>query len=299
MQRANLSDVIKPGQNYPRKTFFPFILLLFQFWEEFPLMENIYNYKTIALNCTFKDADTKRGIVTGYFASFGNKDSDNDIILKGAFQKTIEERGPGSRQPRIKHLLNHRSDQPIGKIMLLQEDDKGLYYESQVGTHFLGKEFIAMVQSELISEHSIGFRVVDKEPTKDGTLLKELQLWEGSSLTAWGANEFTPLTSMKGQDKETTLEALKTRHKQIEKFCRNSDLSDETLESILLYNKQLFQLVLDFTKETTEPGKTTLPDNKAEGQLITGLQSIFFKLKFPHNGTERSNELTTAHFTGH
>jgi HK97 family phage prohead protease len=258
-------------------------------------LENIYNYKTASFTCNFKDADAKKGIVTGYFASFGNKDSDGDIILKGAFKKTIDERGPASNQPRIKHLLNHRSDQPLGKIKFLQEDDKGLYYESQVGNHFLGKEFIAMVESELITEHSIGFRIIDKEPSKEGTLLKELQLWEGSSLTAWGANEFTPLTGMKAQDKETMLEALTARHKQIEKFSRNADISDETLESIILYNKQLFQLVLDFTKDTTSPRETTKPDNKDEGQLITGLQSIFFKLKFSDNGTERSKKPITAY----
>ena len=38
-----------------------------------------------------KDADVKLGIVTGYLASFNNLDSDNDIILPGAFTKTIAE----------------------------------------------------------------------------------------------------------------------------------------------------------------------------------------------------------------
>jgi hypothetical protein len=36
--------------------------------------------------------------------------------------------------------------------------------------------------------------------------LKEIQLWEGSSLTAWGANQLTPLTGIKGMDKENVLE---------------------------------------------------------------------------------------------
>jgi len=228
-------------------------------------LENIYNYKTAFLSCLIKDADSKKGIVTGYFASFGNKDSDGDIILKGAFQKTIEDRGPASNQPRIKHLLNHRTDQPLGKLFTLMEDDKGLYYESQVGGHFLGKEFIAMVEADLITEHSIGFKTVKKEDTKDGALLKEIQLWEGSSLTAWGANHLTPLTGMKAMDKESYLNTLITKQQAIEKFCSNTELSDETLESLVLYNKQLFQVIIDLTKETTQPGEITEPDNKAVG----------------------------------
>jgi uncharacterized protein len=260
-------------------------------------LENIYNYKTAVLSCSFKDADPKKGIVTGYFSSFSNKDSDGDIILKGAFNRTIEERGPKSNKPRIKHLLNHRTDAPLGKITILMEDDKGLYYESHVGSHFLGKEFIAMVESDLITEHSIGFKTVKKEDTKDGTLLKEIQLWEGSSLTAWGANQLTPLTGIKGMDKETYLNSLITKQQAIEKFCANTDISDETIESLVLYNKQLFQVIIDLTKETTEPGETTQPDNKAEGNdsWEDFLKPIYKQLKNPRDGTERNKKGITAY----
>jgi hypothetical protein len=259
-------------------------------------LENIYCYKTTSFTANFKDADSKKGIVTGYFANFDNKDSDGDIIPKGAFQKTIEERGPGSTQPRIKHLLNHKPDQPLGKLLALQEDGRGLYYESQIGNHILGKEFIAMVESDLITEHSIGFRITRKEDIENGMLLKELQLWEGSSLTAWGANSLTPLTGLKAADKEQNIASLMEKHKTIERFCANSTITDETLESLILYNKQLFQLILDFTNETTTPrDDRTLPDNKAEGQLIAEFQSISSKQKIWHYGYLRSKGCSTAY----
>jgi len=273
----------------PPKKYFSFSPFLFPtLGNHYPTLENIYNYKTAFLSCLIKDADSKKGIVTGYFASFGNIDSDGDIILKGAFQKTIEDRGPGSTQPRIKHLLNHRSDQPLGKITMLMEDDKGLYYESKIGEHFLGKEFIAMVQSDLITEHSIGFKTVKKEDSKDGTLLKEIQLWEGSSLTSWAANPLTPLTGMKAMDKEDYLNTLITKHQAIEKFCLNNELSDETLQSLVLYNKQLLQVIIDLTKETTQPSEITEPDNKAEGDNCEDvIHNIHLLLKYPRDGTER------------
>lgn len=261
-------------------------------------MENIYNYKTASISASFKDADSKKGIVTGYFSAFNNKDSDGDIIVQGAFTRTIEERGPASNQPRIKHLLNHRSDQPLGKITMLIEDAKGLYYESVIGKHILGKEFIAMVESDLITEHSIGFKTIKKEDTKEGTVLKELQLWEGSSLTGWAANAMTPLTSMKNASRESYLETLTHKHKAIERFCNNAEISDETIEGLLLYNKQLFQLIIDLTNETTSPGdEPTLPDNKAEvvSDWINGINNINSLFKTLDYGLKRNKTIVTAY----
>jgi phage prohead protease, HK97 family len=255
-------------------------------------MENLYAYKTATLAISIKDADTKKGIVTGYFAAFGNKDSDGDIIMPGAFTKSIEDRGVNSRQPRIKHLLNHRTDQPLGKLLILQEDSTGLYYESQIGSHSLGKEFMKMVESELITEHSIGYRPIKWEQDKDDketTRLTELQLWEGSSLTFLGANQLTPLTGLKQADKKTQIETLLTRQAAIERFCRNADATDETIELLLLTNKQLSQIIIDFTKETTKPeGDSTLPDNKDEIQLIDGINSIYSLLNYQTNGRRRN-----------
>jgi HK97 family phage prohead protease len=151
--------------------------------------------KEYTLEAEIKDMDIKQGIVTGYFSSFNTLDSDNDIILPNAFKRSIDNNGPESSKPRIKHLLNHDYTQPLGELLVLREDTKGLYYESKVGIHNLGVDFLKMVDSNLIKEHSIGFQITKWEKAdKDGCrYLKELKLWEGSSLTAWGANEDTPM----------------------------------------------------------------------------------------------------------
>jgi HK97 family phage prohead protease len=259
-------------------------------------LENIYNKKPTFLSCSIKDVDPKREIVTGYFASFGNKDSDGDIILKGAFNRTIEERGPASTQPRIKHLLNHKVDMPLGQLITLKEDDKGLYYESKMGGHTIAKEFVLMVESGLITEHSIGFRTVQSEKDKNDSstnYLKEVQLWEGSSLTSWGANHQTPLTGMKSAEKEKYLQDLINKQTAIERFCRNSTVSDETFELLLLSNKQLSQLIIDLTKETSGPAQTGTihPDNKAEGDncedVLKNIYSLFPNSNYPRDGTTR------------
>jgi hypothetical protein len=72
--------------------------------------------------------------------------------------------------------------------------------------------------------------------------LVEVKLYEGSSLTAWGANPNTPLTGMKGLN-QTELNKIFNRADAIEKFARDSSASDETIEMLLLYSKQLLQVI--------------------------------------------------------
>lgn len=224
---------------------------------------------------SIKDVDGKQGIVTGYFSAFNNVDSDGDIIRKGAFAKTIQENGPKSAKPRIKHLMNHDTSMPLGLLTDLKEDDYGLAYESKVGSHTLGQDYIKMIESGLITEHSIGFRTIKrnqlqdyegymKNPTKGWFELTELKLWEGSSLTAWGANMNTPLTGMKSEEK---VNAVNKRIDLLCKAIRSGTFSDETFDLLEIELRQLQQFNLDLLKQskedTTEPViQTTLPETR-------------------------------------
>jgi len=145
-------------------------------------------------NCKIevKGIDLKNRIVEGYFAAFEIVDSDNDVFVKGAFTKSINERGPKGAN-RIKHLFNHWDT--VGVLQELTEDNYGLRYVSKIGTHRLGEDVLKMYQDGIITEHSVGFQTIqDKSDIIDGVrYLKEVILWEGSSLDKWGANEWTPV----------------------------------------------------------------------------------------------------------
>jgi HK97 family phage prohead protease len=197
----------------------------------------IYNYKSF--NLEVKDVDTKQGVVTGYFSAFGNVDSDGDIMMPGAFKRSIQDWGPEGKG-RIKHLLNHDPSKPLGKIQVLKEDEYGLYYESKVGKHNLGQDYIKMIESGLISEHSIGFKTLREQKSGDANQINEVMLFEGSSLTAWGANEATPLLGMKNMN---NIEQIQDQIKSFEKFIRNSDVTDETIDLCMLKVKQLAELI--------------------------------------------------------
>lgn len=225
----------------------------------------IYNYKSFDLEV--KDVDTKEGIVTGYFSAFGNVDSDGDIMMPGAFKRSIQDWGVEGKQ-RIKHLLNHDPSKPLGKLTMLKEDAYGLYYESKVGSHQLGKDFIKMVESGLIGEHSIGFRTLREQKASNGNEIHDVMLFEGSSLTAWGANEATPLMGMKNMK---TAQELQDQIKSFEKFIRNSEVSDETIELCIIKVRQLAQAIeqMSSTKAAEEAPKQQKDDSMLEKSLIT------------------------------
>lgn len=210
----------------------------------------IYAYKRLTHDV--KDVDKKAGIVTGYFAAFDIKDSDGDIIRPGAFKKSLNDWFPIGR---IKHLLNHDPRQPLGKLTELKEDGYGLYYESKIGSHNLGRDFIKMVESDLVKEHSIGFNVKGQKKGKEANELLDVVLYEGSSLTSWGANQYTPMLGLKG----ITMESRIDRLYKLQKFVKNSDATDETIDLLMLEIKQLNQLIEDLKSEQesaeTEPAE--------------------------------------------
>lgn len=190
------------------------------------------------LNEGFQDTDLKKGIVTGYFAMFGNKDLDGDIIERGAFTKTIQERGPQGKKL-IKYLLDHKSDQAVARIDMLEEDMKGLRYEATIGTHSLGVDFMKMIESGLINQHSFGFSVIkeDYDQQSKANRIKEIKMYEGSAIQFLGANPETTFIDLKSESDAFEYLSL------LEKFVRTSDATDETLKKLENRLKSLQELL--------------------------------------------------------
>ena len=202
------------------------------------------------LNQGFADSDMKQGIVSGYFAVFGNKDLDGDVIEPGAFTKTIQERGPAGKQL-IKYLLDHDKNKVVAKITNLHEDQKGLRYEAKIGSHAAGQDFQKMIESELINQHSFGFRTIKEQFDQEANanLIKEVMMYEGSAVQFLGANPETTFIDLKSE--ADAFEYL-TR---LEKFVKTSDATDETLEKLENQLKSLLEML--------KPAEATLENTKA------------------------------------
>lgn len=127
---------------------------------------------------------SETGAFTGYASVFGNEDLWGDIVVAGAFSKSIAEKKPAM-------LWQHNSDEPIGVWAVIKEDDKGLYVEGQLLIDGVAKakEAYELLAAKAISGLSIGYRAVSwewrkKDDSKDEVrLLKEIDLWEISLVT--------------------------------------------------------------------------------------------------------------------
>ena len=174
-----------------------------------------------------KDINATGRTVQFYGSAFGNEDSDGDIIMPGAYTKTILENGPGSRQPRIKMLLQHDTRRIIGKFTELVEDAKGLLCTAVLADTEDGNDALALYGLDLF-EHSVGFQTIKSEfdntdPENPVRRLTELKLWEVSAVT-WGANKDTPLVGLKSRDAAFT--RVNDRKAKLTHALRHGHISD-------------------------------------------------------------------------
>lgn len=215
-----------------------------------------------------KSLDISNRIVEGYFSSFNELDSDGDIVVKGAFLKSIQENGPASTTKRIKHLFNHWDT--VGVLQELNEDSFGLHYISKIGTHSLGNDVLRMYDDGIITEHSIGFKTIKEQPDteRNANIIQEVMLWEGSSLDKWGANMNTPVIKTIdefaewGKQWEKRFEAI---YKALHGRTNYTDAAYENFELQLLQLKEAFVFALEQVKplkstSTKEPQEKTLKD---------------------------------------
>ena len=237
-------------------------------------MENYYLTKNV-LEGAIKDVDPESGIITGYFSVFGNVDSDGDIVLPGAFRKTIKENGPDSPKSRILHLYMHDPSKILAKPHVLKEDKKGLYFESKISETSLGKDVLQLYRDKVLTEHSIGYQIVKREVDESGKeriqKLVELKLWEGSTV-GWGANMEATVETVKAGDKKEFNKIIE-KIKALETAVKGS-YTDDTARELEIQLNQLKQLVID---SLTEPVIST-PESKVDGMLLAEI--LKSKIKF-------------------
>lgn len=158
------------------------------------------------------NVDQAQGIVECFVAGIGNKDSVGDIVISGAFAKSLTR-----RKPRV--VWGHSWNDPIGKVLEMYEvpvgDSRlpakmrnagigGLYAKVQFNLNSeKGKEAFATVAffgEE--QEWSIGYKTIDSvfDPNLQANILKEVELYEVSPVLH-GANQLTGTISIKGDEK--------------------------------------------------------------------------------------------------
>jgi uncharacterized protein len=150
------------------------------------------------------------------FASTPDLDQGGDIVIKGAFGRTLAQRSG------VKMLWNHKSDlMPIGVYTKLEEREGGLYVEGKLSDTQLGRDAATLLKDGAIDSMSIGYIVKDADYNEDGIrVIKDLDLFE-VSLVNFPMNEKAVITQVKNLDV-----------KEIERVLREAGLSKSQATAI-------------------------------------------------------------------
>ena len=145
--------------------------------------------------------DGKNLFVEGYAAVFGNEDSYNDIIVAGAFTKTIA----GKEGKRIKLCLQHDMEDIVGKIVELKEDEKGLWFKAKISNTTMGKDLSILIEDDAINEISIGYQSIvwEVDEVRNVRLLKEVKLYE-ISFVSRAANQLATIQATEIKEEKQT-----------------------------------------------------------------------------------------------
>lgn len=205
-----------------------------------------------------KIADKKNSALPIIVSVMDVIDTDNEMITTGAYEKTIRERGPESARPRIKHLWQHKTFDPIGTPLELIEQDvdipelgkrKGLFALTKFDNSTFSQDKFQQHLDGTITEFSIGFEVMNWEKAEDTiegkvieyTKLTEIKLWEYSSVT-WGANQYTQiLKSLKDGEEQAIIDLEKRIEilRSAMKSSRYNDMDKDMFELELLQIKEM------------------------------------------------------------
>lgn len=132
-------------------------------------------YKTIKDN--FKSEEYE---ISGYASVFDIVDNQNDIILKGAFKRSIEE----FRNNKPKLLWQHDPLFPIGVIEEIKEDDYGLFVKCKLIPELRKvQEIFSILKHGAIEGLSIGYQVQDYFMNEEKRCISNVELLEVSIVT--------------------------------------------------------------------------------------------------------------------
>lgn len=133
----------------------------------------------------------EQGFFEGYASVSGNVDLGGDIVVPGAFTKSI------AAAPEVPLLWSHDHAEVIGAIRSMHEDGHGLRVKGEIALETArGKEAYALLKKNMMKGLSIGYQVVSDEIANGKRLLKELNLLE-VSVVAVPMNPLAQVTAVK------------------------------------------------------------------------------------------------------
>lgn len=175
------------------------------------------------------DQVAEDGTFSGYASVFGEVDSYNEIVVKGAFKKSLKQWAKKGQLPRM--LWMHNTSKPIGIYTLMKEDDHGLYVEGKLALDTVqGAEAYALLKLGALDGLSIGYVCTQwLENSKTGeTTLEVIDLWEVSLVTFPAG----PTARVNGVKSAFADGKLPTKQEYVDILVNNLDIPEDIADAL-------------------------------------------------------------------
>lgn len=207
------------------------------------------NHRTMVIDVKGKliptyQEDLDNRIINGYLAVWNTVNDYGEMLIKGAFAKSIQERGPASTsKAKILFLWMHDMKDPIGQFDELVEDDYGLRFRTKpLDDVPNGDRAIKQIRSGTINQFSYGFDYiwdkVEYDYDNECIVLMEAELWEGSPVSIGADTETYAMRS--AQDPE---QAWINFNEEMDDFIKTVPRKQQLeLRELITRHKSLAQL---------------------------------------------------------
>jgi HK97 family phage prohead protease len=201
-------------------------------------------------------ADDETRTIEGFGSIFGNVDSYGDIVVPGAFAKSIAKRKPAM-------LWQHRTDMPIGVWDEMEETAKGLRLKGRILDTTLGEDAYKLAKGGALTGLSIGYspKGYEIDEKKKVRKLTEVELFE-VSLVTFPANDKATITRVKSAsgDIDTAVSLLT----QAASLCETGMAMTAEMSAAC---RQMIRAAIALLDEPEQEGEPTdeSADSEAEG----------------------------------
>lgn len=162
----------------------------------------LYRHTSIPIDASRSRFEVTDRHIAGYPIVWNEKNDYDEVVLKGATLNSLNARGLSGTKNPILVLNQHRQSEILCRPSILQEDDYGLYFEGDIieGVRY-ADEALAQIRQGVLKQLSYGFDYIydkiDYDSTLDAYVLREIKLWEVSTVT-FSSGESAQLRNYKG-----------------------------------------------------------------------------------------------------
>lgn len=230
-------------------------------------------YKSVELELTDMNKETRTAVIA--HSVYDNIDRLRDISRKGMFNKSWSE-----SKKDIGFFINHDPKQRPGKVIDVFEDEKKAYTKVKLGNHTLGNDTLIMMDEGIISDASFGFEAIQKNfinvKGQKVRELKEVKHVETSVVTDMPVNPQAGVVKVFKSMNPSEIKSFTDRLNQLEKFCRDTNASDDCILSIL---NQIVEIKSLLSKYDTDSTLEIEPDSSKNDKRLMAITNINQKFK--------------------